>query len=132
MADPALVLALEELVDPSTRGDPMSPLRWTCKSTRALAQALTEQGHPVSPFTVAALLYHLDYSLHGPRFESALRLQGTSGSKEPQNPFPGVQHRPRWWPPYWVRRWRTRRSRTLRRSLAPLGSPETRAGHPAR
>src|ERR1700704_1779 len=41
--DPALVSALEALVDPTTRGDPMSPLRWTCKSTRKLATALTGQ-----------------------------------------------------------------------------------------
>ena len=53
--DPALVAALEALVDPTTRGDPMSPLRWTGKSTRPLAQALTGQGHQVSHTTVAPL-----------------------------------------------------------------------------
>jgi hypothetical protein len=42
---------LERLVDPDTRGDPGSPLRWTTKSTRQLAQALTAQGHPVSDDT---------------------------------------------------------------------------------
>ena len=46
--DPTLVLALDELVAPETRGDPMSPLRWTLKSTSQLAKALTGQGHPVS------------------------------------------------------------------------------------
>ena len=46
--DTGVVAALEELVDPDTRGDPMSPLRWTCKSTRQLANALGDQGHPVS------------------------------------------------------------------------------------
>lgn len=65
--DPALVRALEKLVDPSTRGDPMSPLRWTCKSTRQLAQTLTEQGHPVSAWTVAHLLRALGYSLQANR-----------------------------------------------------------------
>ena len=53
--DPALVSALEAFVAPTTRGDPMSPLRWTCKSPRKLAQALTDQGHQVSHTTVAQL-----------------------------------------------------------------------------
>ena len=44
--DPQLLEALERLVEPTTRGDPQSPLRWTCKSTRQLAQALKRQGHP--------------------------------------------------------------------------------------
>jgi DNA-binding phage protein len=61
--DPALVVALEALVEPDTRGDPMSPLRWTCKSTQQLAQALTEAGHPVSHDVVANLLHALDYRL---------------------------------------------------------------------
>jgi len=58
--EPALVSALEALVDPTTRSDPMSPLRWTCKSTRKLATALTGQGHKVSHTTVAQLLADLD------------------------------------------------------------------------
>ena len=61
--DPHLVRALEALIDPTTRGDPMSPLRWTCKSTRQLAQALCRDGHPVSHEKVAQLLRQLDYSL---------------------------------------------------------------------
>ena len=65
--DPDLVSALEALVDPTPRGDPMSPLRWTCKSTRKLATALTGQGHQVSHTTVAQLLADLDYSLQGTR-----------------------------------------------------------------
>jgi hypothetical protein len=65
--DPDLVSALEALVEPSTRGDPMSPLRWTCKSTRKLAKALAGQGHKVSHTTVAQLLADLDYSLQGRR-----------------------------------------------------------------
>jgi transposase len=62
-ANPALVRALEALVDPGTRGDPESPLRWTIKSTRQLAEALAEAGHPVSHSAVADLLHDLGYSL---------------------------------------------------------------------
>lgn len=72
--DPALVSALEALVEPTTRGDPMSPLRWTCKSTRKLAKALTGQGHQVSHTTVAQLLAALDYSLQSTR----KTLEGTA------------------------------------------------------
>jgi len=61
--DPGLLQALEDLVDPDTRGDPQSPLRWTCKSTRELAEALTTQGHPVSDDTVGRLLRQQDYTL---------------------------------------------------------------------
>ena len=61
--DPNLLAALENLVEPLTRGDPESPLRWTCKSTRTLAEELTGQGHPISDRTVAALLYEAGYSL---------------------------------------------------------------------
>lgn len=55
--------ALEELVDPATRGDPMSLLRWTCKSVRTLAAELTRQGHPVSHQTVSEVLQQSGYSL---------------------------------------------------------------------
>jgi hypothetical protein len=61
--DPELLAILESLVEPLTRGDPQSPLRWTCKSTRTLAAELTRQGHPLSDRTVAALLYEAGYSL---------------------------------------------------------------------
>jgi Rhodopirellula transposase DDE domain len=54
--DPGLLQALDGLIDPDTRGDPESPLRWTCRSTRELAEALTAQGHPVSDDTVGRLL----------------------------------------------------------------------------
>jgi Rhodopirellula transposase DDE domain len=54
--DPGLLAALDRLVEPATRGDPDSPLRWTCKSTRELAAALTASGHPVSDDTVGRLL----------------------------------------------------------------------------
>jgi len=65
--DPALVHDLEALVEPTARGDPMSPLRWTCKSTRQLAAELVRQGHQVSHQTVADVLHALDYSLQGTR-----------------------------------------------------------------
>jgi Rhodopirellula transposase DDE domain len=61
--DPTLLPDLDRLVDPATRGDPMSPLRWTCKSTRNLANALNEQGHKVSAQTVADVLREQGYSL---------------------------------------------------------------------
>ena len=60
---PGLLDALDELVDPDTRGDPCSPLRWTCKSTRELAEALTAQGHRVSDDTVGRLLKQQGYTL---------------------------------------------------------------------
>jgi transposase len=65
--DPRLLKDLEALVDPLTRGDPQSPLRWTCKSTRKLAEALQQQGHSVGYRTVAALLGELGYSLQSNR-----------------------------------------------------------------
>lgn len=60
---PAILAALEELIAPETRGDPMSPLRWTCKSTRQLSEALARRGFGVSHRLVGALLHHLGYSL---------------------------------------------------------------------
>lgn len=61
--DPTLVADLEALVSPDTRGDPMSPLRWTCKSTRQLATALQQRGHQVSAHIVRDLLHEARYSL---------------------------------------------------------------------
>lgn len=61
--NPKLVQALDMLVDPVTRGDPESPLRWTCKSTRTLASELTKQGLAVSGNTVRRLLHEAGYSL---------------------------------------------------------------------
>lgn len=63
--DPGIVAALDALVDPVTRGDPMSPLRWTTKSTRNLAEALTAAGHRVSHVVVGELLHSQGYSLQG-------------------------------------------------------------------
>jgi hypothetical protein len=65
--DPTLPAALEALIEPATRGDPESPLRWTCKSIRRLAEELTRQDHPVSPNTVAMLLREAGYSLQANR-----------------------------------------------------------------
>jgi hypothetical protein len=67
--DPGLLLALDDLVEPTARGDPMSPLRWTAKSVRTLAAELTAQGHPVSASKVGQLLRAMDYSLQAPAKE---------------------------------------------------------------
>ena len=65
--DPQLLAALEELVDPATRGHPESALRWTCKSAAKLAQELTRQNHPVTDRTVARMLKEAGYSLQANR-----------------------------------------------------------------
>jgi transposase len=66
-AQPGLKDALERLVEPLTRGDPMSPLRWTCKSKANLAAALTKAGWSVSATTVGRLLHEMGYSLQSVR-----------------------------------------------------------------
>ena len=66
-SDRGLLAALEALIEPTTRGDPESPLRWTCKSTCLLAGELTRQHHPVHARTVAKLLREADYSLQANR-----------------------------------------------------------------
>jgi hypothetical protein len=73
--DPNLLLELDDMVSPEARGDPMSPLRWTSKSTYKLADALRAKGFDVGPTTVRELLHEMGYS-----------LQGTSKQKE------GAQH----------------------------------------
>src|SRR5438046_7100438 len=65
LKDPSLLADLEALVEPTTRGDPESPLRWTCKSVRRLAKALQAQGQEVSRTLVAHLLNEAGYSMHG-------------------------------------------------------------------
>ncbi len=65
--DPTLGRDLEALVEPVTRGDPQSPLRWTCKSLRQLAAELQRQGHRLSYVRVGELLHALQYSLQGNR-----------------------------------------------------------------
>jgi len=67
VVDPGVQAALERLVEPDSRGDPQSPLRWTCKSTRRLAQELMAQGHAVGPTTVRHLLKAAGYSLQANR-----------------------------------------------------------------
>ena len=74
--DPALLRDLEKLVEPVTRGDPESPLRWTCKSLRRLAEELRQMGHPVSHMLVAELLHEQKYSLQANR-------KTTEGSSHP-------------------------------------------------
>jgi transposase len=71
---PNILEKLEALVDPVTRGDPRSPLRWTCKSTRHLSQELGRKGYSISNVTVADLLHRLDYSLQ----TNAKTLEGAS------------------------------------------------------
>lgn len=75
VTDTGLVSALEALIEPHTRGDPVSPLRWTTLSLRGLASALTDQRHPVGATTVGHLLHALGY-----------RLQGTAKTNE------GISH----------------------------------------
>jgi hypothetical protein len=65
--DPQLFAALEQLIDPMTRGDPMSPIRWTCLSTSHLAEVLTRQGHALSARSVGRMLNEAHYSLQGNR-----------------------------------------------------------------
>lgn len=72
--DSNLLEMLDSLVEPSSRGDPMSPLRWTCKSTRKLAQELSKKGHRVSHTKVGQLLAGLNYSLQSTR----KRMEGKS------------------------------------------------------
>jgi Rhodopirellula transposase DDE domain len=72
--DPALKTDLERLIEPVTRGDPESPLRWTCKSVRHLAAELQRAGHATSHRMVAELLHDLGYSLQA----NAKTIEGAS------------------------------------------------------
>ncbi len=65
--DPQLMDVLNHLIEPETRGDPESPLRWICKSTRTLAAQLTKQKHPISHVKVVQLLHEQNYSLQSNR-----------------------------------------------------------------
>ncbi|MGH9962239.1 MAG: ISAzo13 family transposase, partial [Pyrinomonadaceae bacterium] len=67
VSDPRLVETLEKMIDEQTRGDPESPLKWICKSTRTIAKELGWQKHPVSHAKVAQILHGLDYSLQSNR-----------------------------------------------------------------
>jgi hypothetical protein len=66
-SDPTLLVALESLIECGTRGDPETPLRWICKSTRTLAAELTRQNHPIGYIKVAQLLHAQHYSLQSNR-----------------------------------------------------------------
>jgi len=65
--DPDILRALDTLVEPTEKGDPESPLRWTCESTTNLAETLTKQGHAVSRRSVGNILHEQRYSLQGNR-----------------------------------------------------------------
>jgi hypothetical protein len=65
--DPQLLVALDRLIEPDTLGDPDSPLRWVCKSTRVLAAEMGRQRHPISHVKLAQLLHAQHYSLQGTR-----------------------------------------------------------------
>ena len=80
--DSGVMLALEKLVEPTTRGDPESPWRWTCKSLRTLADELSANGHSVSYPKVGDLLRELGYSLQANR----KMLEGTD-HPEPERPI---------------------------------------------
>jgi DDE family transposase len=67
ISDPRLLETLEAMIEDQTRGDPESPLRWICKSTRTIANELGRHHHPVSHVKVAQLLHGLDYSLQSNR-----------------------------------------------------------------
>ena len=66
-SDPGLLRALDRLIDPGTRGDPESPLRWICKSTRTVARELTGQKHPISHVKLGQILHEQGYSLQSNR-----------------------------------------------------------------
>ena len=65
--NPALIKELDMLIDPLTRDDPESPLRWTCKSTYKLSEALRKKGHKVSQKTVYLMLQEMGYSMQANR-----------------------------------------------------------------
>ncbi len=66
-SDPGLTAALDQLIEPETRGDPESPLRWICTSTRTVAAHLSKRGHPVSHAKIGQVLRQQGYSLQGNR-----------------------------------------------------------------
>jgi hypothetical protein len=93
--DPRLVPALEALIDPDTRGDPGSPLRWTCKSTRQLADELAAQGHPVSHSTVGDLPHGMGYSLQA---NAKTREGNQHPDLTPSSPTCPTKQPPSWTP----------------------------------
>lgn len=84
VTDPRLVDALEALIDEQTRGDPDSPLRWICQSTRAIAQQLERRRHPISHMKVAQMLHDLHYK---PAEQPKNRVgRGAPGPRRPVSP----------------------------------------------
>jgi transposase len=91
--DPSLFEDLDALIEPTASGDPDSPLRWTTKSVRSLADALRDMGHAVSHTVVAELLHELGYSLAG-ESEAAPRHQPSGSGRAislHQRPGPPVR-----------------------------------------
>ena len=82
-ASPSLLGDLLALVEPTERGDPMSPLRWTCKGTRRLAKELTSMGHKISRTVVGELLNAQKFSLQGNR----KTLEGAKARTVTRNSF---------------------------------------------
>ena len=130
--DPGLVPALLALVEPDELGDPVSPLRWTTKSTRRLAGELTRQGHRVSADTVAELLRARDSacraargSSRAPGTRTGMRSSATSAGRPPRSSGrrrPGDQRvTPR------RRSWSVNYARTAGASTGPKGRPVSRA-----
>ena len=91
-SDPGLLLQLKAFVDPETRGDPMSLLVWTTKSTRNLADALTKPWHRVSDRTVARMLADLGFSLQGNT--NVLRRRGRRSASLSSRTFRAPARRP--------------------------------------
>jgi hypothetical protein len=106
--DPDVLVALDALVEPESRGDPMCRLRWTVKSTRTLAEELSAQGHSISSWTVAQLLI-LAHSI------AALAPSANIGLKpahDPPHPESWKESVPRW-------RWRSGRQPRPTVSVGP-------------
>ena len=86
--DPTLRTDLEHLIEPVTRGDPESPLLWTCKSLRKLSEELREKGHKINHQTVAELLHEMGYSLQA----NKKTIEGTV-SPDRNEQFEHIYHR---------------------------------------
>ncbi len=87
-ADPEVLPTLDSLVEPESRGDPMSPLRWTTKSLRNLSEELERLGHKISTSTVADLLRYMDYSLQAPSKQAEGRQHPDRGRPVPLHQHP--------------------------------------------
>jgi hypothetical protein len=102
-ADPALQRRLKSIVEETTVGDPMSPLKWTSKSTRTIAEDLARAGHPVSNVTVARCLTEMGYTLQAKREDAG----------GPQHPDRDAQFR-----------YLNRQVKSSRRTGDPAGVPQ--------